>query len=293
MQTSHLIGKKRKTSMWNAFLHKEVRTLNQALPAGIAHKKSSTYTHEISRKWHSMSGEEKIEATKDEIKALEEIRAMKVTVQHNVPLNVFHNAHATLANIQWELDMLWECMGTEALLVSVHQGKLRFKTPMDFVLKMEAYCVSGIEGVVTNHVKNLLALKAKTAALIMQKLNEVAHPTEILRMYYNNFGEHITICYGIVVENWPLTEFKCHSQITSRTEVEFKDWQDGEFQKRIGMMDIEADDDEDGEPTEAPQTGAQAVNTEDITSPADILPSTSPLFLLLVVILSCYTILYL
>lgn len=31
-----------------------------------------------------------------------------------------------------------------------------------------------------------------------------ARPDQVSRMYYQNFGDHITEKYGIIIENWPL-----------------------------------------------------------------------------------------
>lgn len=48
----------------------------------------------------AMTMEQKIEATKDSVKKLEEFRATKALSIQNVPLNSFHDAHANLMSIE-------------------------------------------------------------------------------------------------------------------------------------------------------------------------------------------------
>ncbi|PCH39056.1 hypothetical protein WOLCODRAFT_21329 [Wolfiporia cocos MD-104 SS10] len=136
-----------------------------------------------------------------------------------------------------------------------------FKTNLaDIGLRMEAYLISGIQGIVSNHVQELLDLKEQMAALILHKLNEAAK-TKVPRMYYNNFKTSITAKYGVVCEGWLLSKFCCPSDVGSCTELmvlnhafksgsarfhamgteEFKKWQDKQFQAAIGGVENRED----------------------------------------------------
>jgi hypothetical protein len=47
----------------------------------------------------------------------------------------------------------------------------------------------------------------------------IAQPDPVSRMYYVGFEIHITEKYGIIIENWPLKDFKSPGSIGSRLEL--------------------------------------------------------------------------
>jgi hypothetical protein len=53
-----------------------------------------------------MSKEEQEEATNNAVKELEEHREMKSFSSCNVPIHVFHNAHATIESIEREVRII-------------------------------------------------------------------------------------------------------------------------------------------------------------------------------------------
>lgn len=62
--------------------------------------KASALATELKEEWNAMSKEERDEATKDAKMNLVELRDMKKHATHNVSINAFHDARATLASIE-------------------------------------------------------------------------------------------------------------------------------------------------------------------------------------------------
>ncbi|GBE86265.1 hypothetical protein SCP_0901440 [Sparassis crispa] len=257
MQRSHLVSLKRKVSRWNVFQCMEVQCMNQALPAGTLHKKASAYMAEISATWNVMSEADKL----------------KATAKHNAPINVFHDARSTLNNISRELEGLSQRTGTETNDCLPEYFYLKTKTDiLTFAIKMESYGISGMEGVVMNHVEEILDLKWRISALIIQKLHECyiismfcmrlmkitedISPLKISKMYYKGFEKRITARYRITVVNWPLKEFKSPGDISHKGDLqllyrawesstthfkllsneEHKKWEEEQFQERMWEM---------------------------------------------------------
>ncbi|TFK78125.1 hypothetical protein K466DRAFT_607290, partial [Polyporus arcularius HHB13444] len=92
------------------------------------------------------------------------------------------------------------------------------KNLYDLALQMEGFSISGLESIVRKHADELLIVKKEAADLILDKLREVsllAARGSITKMYYTNFEKHITLKYGIVLQNWPLQEFKAPGKFSS------------------------------------------------------------------------------
>lgn len=63
---------------------------------------------EISAAWHQMSKEEKIAATETSMEGLKERKEMKALSRHNVPLNAYNDAAATLATLGQEVSLSFD-----------------------------------------------------------------------------------------------------------------------------------------------------------------------------------------
>ncbi|KAL6300789.1 hypothetical protein BKA93DRAFT_739817 [Sparassis latifolia] len=260
MQATRLVSKKRKANCWNTYLCKEVQRknegkLNQRYSPGVPHKKASVYMTEIVGEWNTLSHAEKVAAIEDYLHELDELRDMKATARHNVPLNAFQDARTALNSIQNELDALSQRTGTETLLFMVRSSTDQYNQPfvyhsnerlaqffhmamktdiLTFVIKMEAFGISGVEGVVMNHVQEVLELKRKTAVLINQKLNDIA-PMGPVKMWYKGFDDRITARHRVMVENWPLLKFISPGDVTSKNKLQvlFHAWESGTAHFRV------------------------------------------------------------
>ncbi|OBZ76475.1 hypothetical protein A0H81_02991 [Grifola frondosa] len=220
------------------------------IPDGEPRKQIDQLTREISAIWQAMTKEEQIAATDDYIVEISDQRETKALAKHNVPLNAFHDVRATLASVQRELEMLSERSGIEIVLLAARSNheqfnqpfafvssqrvsdffNLLFKTPvLDVVIRLEAYCISGVEGVVNNYQEELIALKKRTSALILEKLCQSSGNRKISRMSYTNFDTQITEKYSVVIKNWPLAKFCSPGDLGSRTELQvlFQAWESG------------------------------------------------------------------
>ncbi|KAI0371592.1 hypothetical protein BV20DRAFT_941838 [Pilatotrama ljubarskyi] len=242
MQSTCLKSRKRRTSRWNAYLSRGLQRRNAELPEGADRTRVSDgdVARDIAEQWKAMSKEEQQAATDDTLKEMEEHRENHKKGTHTVPIQSFHDARATIANIQCELEDLHIRTGTEILLFAVHTDTSAYNQPYTFwsskrvadfvsfatqssvnafVLKLEGYCISGMQGITYNYVQGLLKLKKDAAVLINKKLRTSTRG-EITRMCYVNFDSKITARYGIVIENWPLKKFCAPGEICSRPELE-------------------------------------------------------------------------
>lgn len=73
------------------------------LQEGTTKKKSNELAAQISAEWKAMSKEQKEAATMEGKDELEEHRALKSTVKHNVPIHAYHDARKTLECIEKEV----------------------------------------------------------------------------------------------------------------------------------------------------------------------------------------------
>ncbi|KAI0083733.1 hypothetical protein BDY19DRAFT_858173, partial [Irpex rosettiformis] len=246
-------GKKeheRDANKWNAFLSKRVKDLNNELPEGAQRLKASELSAKLSLEWKAMSLEERNEVTVEAKANLLEVREMKKHAVHNTDINSFHDARATLESIQTKLQALHNRTGTESLLIAVRSSSSSFLHPRisttsdriddyfqlqtkvstaQFAGMLESYLLSGIEGAIKTYQSDLAELRQKTAKLIQDKLQFIVRPDKVGRMYYQNFDDHITERFGIVIENWPLKTFVNPGSIPTRLELKtlFHAWDSG------------------------------------------------------------------
>ncbi|KAI0337665.1 hypothetical protein BDW22DRAFT_1339325 [Trametopsis cervina] len=246
-------GKKRsawQTSRWNVFLSKKMKARNDGLAAGEAWPKVNELTMELCNLWKSMFKEAQEQATDDELARIADIKEMKSTSSHSVPLNAFHDTQATLVSVQTELSQLHVRMGLKMLLLFVHFNGQSLTCPQvwtsgqcitdffqlttqmslsDFAGKLECYCLSGLQGTANSYRGELIALKKKTSKLINDKLVVIARSNTMSCMYYVDFEGHITNKLGIVVVGWPLPHFMSPGLIGSRLELQtlYNAWDTG------------------------------------------------------------------
>ena len=84
-------------------VHAEFLTTSLDLPEGEPRKKANALMPEISAKWASMTDEEKKASTEDKLSELRETREMRKLASHNIPINSFHDAHATFDMLDEEV----------------------------------------------------------------------------------------------------------------------------------------------------------------------------------------------
>ncbi|KAI9059665.1 hypothetical protein FKP32DRAFT_1606017 [Trametes sanguinea] len=241
LQHARVSSTKRKTNRWNAFLRNELQKKNNALPAGAPRYSSSDkeVISEISAKWKALSDEEKIAVTEDLVKELDEQKEMKALAVQSVPISAFHDVRATLDSVFEELRRLHARTGVEIGLAAVRSARHQFTPPMifatsshvhdffqislgtsmdDVACSLEAYCLSGVSGLVQRSVDVTQDLRSRLTAVIHQKLGQ-ATQYAAKKMVYVGFAEQITGRHGVVIDNWPLPRFLAPSNIRTRLEL--------------------------------------------------------------------------
>ncbi|KAI9059828.1 hypothetical protein FKP32DRAFT_1613971 [Trametes sanguinea] len=241
LQHSRVASTKRKTNPWNAFLRSELQKRNDALPPGAPRFSSSdkAVISEISAKWQAMSKEEKEWVKEDLVKDLDEVKEMKALAVQSVPISAFHDARATLDSVFEELRRLHARTGIEIGLIAVRSARSQFTPPITFGTSsnihdffqvsvgtslddvagtFEAYCLSGVSGLVQRSMDINQGLQSRLTAIINQKLGEATQFTA-RKMIYIGFAEHITVRHGIIIENWPIPRFVAPSSIRTRLEL--------------------------------------------------------------------------
>ncbi|KAG2743899.1 hypothetical protein P692DRAFT_20746183 [Suillus brevipes Sb2] len=272
MQRARAAQSSRSPTRWNAFVRKEVKHINAEHPSGSPSVKASQCVKELASRWNNMTKAAEEEETNDAVQSLEEFREMKNLALHNVPLNAFQDVRKTLETLDREARSLNARTGVEVLIIATRSNLDHFNQPhlfhtqraadfldacygtsaMDVALRMEAFCIAGVQGVVKTHLQEVLALKKAISALILQKHPEAA-PFKVPRMYYQNFDSYITAKLHIILENWPLSKFCTPGDISSQseltvlhntwesgathfrklTETKLKDWEDQRFEEAL------------------------------------------------------------
>ncbi|KAJ3766983.1 hypothetical protein FB446DRAFT_793605 [Lentinula raphanica] len=224
-----------------AFLSAEAKRFNDAEEAvGRKHWKINQLAKKISEKWKNMSQEERIEATKDDLEALRERRENKEVGTHNVDITSSQDSTIMAEKLKEALKCLGVRTADEGLLIVTRGNMMRFHKPYvwttssrvdvffesvykapptDIGYRMDAYMVSGVEGVARIHVQAMADLKKEVRSLIFWKLQECAG-TAVPKMFYTGFDHYITAHYSIVIKNWPLLMFTNPSQISTKTELD-------------------------------------------------------------------------
>ncbi|RDB25797.1 hypothetical protein Hypma_006603 [Hypsizygus marmoreus] len=239
MQISRLQKTQKNAGPWNAFVSKEVKRINDERPAGEPKKKVHELIGQISEKWRTLSNDEQKNTTEDVLTSLHDTREMRELASHNVPIASFHDVRVTLETLDEEIQRLHARTRIEVALIAVRSSSEHYNRPhvlttsdrvsdffqltikeniLDVAVRMEAYMLSGIHGVVGNYVQEMILLRKQISSLIMLKLNETAKTT-ISRMYYHNFDSKITEKHGVIVKNWPLQMFCSPSAVATRVEL--------------------------------------------------------------------------
>ncbi|KAI1782535.1 hypothetical protein LXA43DRAFT_905533 [Ganoderma leucocontextum] len=217
---------KRVISEWCAFLSIQMEKHNEGMPIQSDILSHGGILQEISGAWAALSREEKHAVTADKVKELEERRENRLQAVHNTNISACHDARVTLKNVKTELENLHQRTGTTTLLVATRGSVEAFGDPVihysdprvqqfmestmgatleDTALRMEAYCVSGVQ--------EDTARRAKRG--------------EIKRMNYLNFSDAITGKCGIVAENWA-TRFENPSGLSClEVEIALRAWESG------------------------------------------------------------------
>ncbi|KAI0346615.1 hypothetical protein BDW22DRAFT_1318831, partial [Trametopsis cervina] len=259
--TQHAGKKKhaRQTSRWNAFLAKETKLRNDALPSGVPRPKVHEVASEIRDQWKAMTKDEQAEATEEALVQIADTKEMKKTSTHSVPLNAFHDARATLASVQNQLEPLHHRTGLEMMLVAVRSDGQSVTCPQvwttgdrvdeffqltnrmslsDFAGKLECFCLSGLQV-------------------------DIARPDPVGRMFYVDFERHVTERLGIIVVNWPLAQFASPGAIGSRLELQtlYNAWSTGATHfRRLSPAELKTWQDERFKNSMAATTGPGASN---------------------------------
>ncbi|KAF7799885.1 hypothetical protein EIP86_011127 [Pleurotus ostreatoroseus] len=289
---------KRKTNMWNAYVHQESQ---KRIAEGMDAEKADSLASELREKWAAMTKAEKHEATKDAVEALKDRNENKEYALHNTSISSFHDARANLESIEDQLASLHARTGTECILLAVRDSQDSYLPPRTFVTSSrleewfahttgtslnkfagltEAFVVSGIQGVLVTREKELSQLKHTCSETILEKLKECAAPDLVGRMNYQNFSA-ITEKYGIIITGWPLTRFVCPSDIKSKMELDLllSAWKNGTARfERLSPDELRARGDTimsvatthtAGSPANVPGPSNSHTPTQEVVPPAD------------------------
>ncbi|TFY56288.1 hypothetical protein EVJ58_g7738 [Rhodofomes roseus] len=231
----------RRINLWNAFVHSELKTMNDDVPAGTDKFTPPDTSKDLRKRWNAMTMEEKREVTKEAVEELEEMREQKRFGEHSANVSAFHDARRTIPSLEHECDKLRDRTKIQTFFVAFpsepdawlkpyvywsHQGipdfmQAVFKmSPETFAIRGAAYLTSGVTGVIQNHAQRTLSAKANLTALVKRLLNE-ASPNPIPQIKYNNFAHNMTKTHGMVVKNYPPgVKFCAPSNLSSLAEVE-------------------------------------------------------------------------
>ncbi|TFY51827.1 hypothetical protein EVJ58_g10358 [Rhodofomes roseus] len=240
----------RRVNKWNAFLHGEVTKRNNELEPGAERYRSSDLVGELREQWNGMTERQKKEVTKEYVKELQELRDTKKYASQNTQRGAFHDARETISAVIVALLNMFARTGVQAMLVTTRGQPDDWSKPhvfytsdaipeffnlftkctlSQFVTRLEAYIVSGVSAVISNHKERLLKAKADLAKLVLEKLNAVA-PVRIAQMNYKNIDEALTRRHGIILRGYPPgISFCSPSKLPGLHEVELitAAWQSG------------------------------------------------------------------
>ncbi|PPR04389.1 hypothetical protein CVT24_013218 [Panaeolus cyanescens] len=321
MQSNTARAKPRKLSQWSAFVSKEVRRRNDEAEQeeGGKRLKSSNLSKELSERWAAMSAEERTAATADYIEEYERQRELATVGKHNVNLRAFHDTKRNCEQIQANCTALHARTGIQIFFIAVRSELENFNKPFffatssriedffntvlntniaDMSLRMEAYMISGVEGVTKSYAQNLVRFKSEIARLIHAKLNEAAGYI-VPKMTYVNFASRMTLTHRIIVEGWPLSKFCNPSEIGSRADLEllyqslqnnttrFKRLDDGEYEEfcLTYQQTLPSDGADSGDMMQADTTSPDATRDNEAapnessvpaTQTDDFLPTSAP-----------------
>ncbi|KAG6895203.1 hypothetical protein C0992_002603 [Termitomyces sp. T32_za158] len=193
LQIGCLKKDQRAVSRWNAYLHHESQKAHANSDGQCL--KAHELAAALKEKWNAMSEEEKIAVMDPLIAKLKERKADTKFGTHNVPLEAFGDA-------------------TQCLQAMENYFKM---TPAELSMRMEAFCLTGVKGMVNKHTSGMAELKTKLKDLINTSLVEIIGGK--VRMTYVGFEDRFTVPYGMLIEKWPLSRFCAPSELT-RAEVD-------------------------------------------------------------------------
>ncbi|KAG1756178.1 uncharacterized protein EDB91DRAFT_1241276 [Suillus paluster] len=186
----------------------------ESLPPGTEHQKAPAMMKDLLERWKDMLKDEREAIMEDALAALHALTGMEIImlavhsdVDHFNQPHVFHTKRAR--------DFFTACLKS-----SVH----------DIAFRLEGFCVAGVKGLARTHIKEVIQLKRQISELVLQKLQTVAAPQKVSRMYYQNFNTNITAQYHIIIENWPLAKFCAPGDISSCNKL------GGSFQAALALQ---------------------------------------------------------
>ncbi|EKM49189.1 uncharacterized protein PHACADRAFT_201921 [Phanerochaete carnosa HHB-10118-sp] len=250
LQQSKSADSSQGVNLWNAYLSKETKLLNaEKADQGKMRERSGNYSATLSEKWKSMTQEQKIEYTKDDVEKLTERRENQKFAPHNVSISCFHDSRTSLEKIERELKALHERTGMHVLMGCVRGDQGDFMAPHiwttdekledfqltlgmefgQFVGKLESFVIAGLPGAKKSAVQDLLDMKTRISNLILNALQEAAKPYVTNKMNYESFNTAITHKLGLVIENWPLPVFQAPGKFNSMAELKtlYNAWKSG------------------------------------------------------------------
>ncbi|KAE9404796.1 hypothetical protein BT96DRAFT_935467 [Gymnopus androsaceus JB14] len=240
-QSERLQASTKNVGRYNAFVSLQSKLMNAEVPEGQPRQKVNELSKKIAKMWEVMSEEEKDAATREELAHLRDRRANKEVGEHRVSATAAQDSVLTLQRVQETLQRLTMRTGDEHLLITTRgSNKVYHKPfvfassnrvveffsnaykeiPADMGYRMDAFMVSGVEGLARTHVQILAQMKKDIAGLIFRKLQESVSNVKVGRMTYLGFEEQITKRFGVIVKNWPLQEFKNPSCVSTKSELE-------------------------------------------------------------------------
>ncbi|KAI0669493.1 hypothetical protein C8Q78DRAFT_992614 [Trametes maxima] len=219
---------KRKMSKWNAYIMHKLKLLNDTLPPSAVRFKPGDGTPKVQailESWSAMSDAEKDVATCNLIKELDERKEMKFLSIQNISIAALHDTHATLNSSFKDFRRLFVRTRTETVVIAVRSEPDHLMVPMTFAT---SGCILNFLQLSLNLSLEEIAHRLEAYLLSRVPGHLDANPPppgettkiEIKKMYYTNFGSHITKKYGVVIDNWPLKMFVAPSKMHSRTELD-------------------------------------------------------------------------
>ncbi|KAI1787803.1 hypothetical protein LXA43DRAFT_1097890 [Ganoderma leucocontextum] len=198
----------------------EMEQRNADVVGDRKHLSQDQVTQKIAAVWRAMSEEEQIATTEECMKEIANRRSTRNCKAIMTPIQVFNDNHATTKSVEDELKALNVRTGRNTLLLMTSPGTMEFGQPYafytneqiaDFIMllakctvptlaiKMEGYCISGVQGLKQNYKKTMVTLKTEASNIINAKLSEISGG-RLQQVKYKNFDRHVTEQTGIIIE---------------------------------------------------------------------------------------------
>ncbi|KAK7435758.1 hypothetical protein VKT23_019455 [Stygiomarasmius scandens] len=167
MQSYCLKQKRWKLGPFQAFVSMEMKRINAEVPEGTPRMKVLDCMPDIAKKWVTLTDDEKIVVTADELCQLEENRENRELAGHNSSISAFHNVQTSLEDAKLLAQRLNARTGAETIIITVRSNSEHFnppeayvtsdrvadfftmafkQTPVQIASHLEGYCIAGIEG---------------------------------------------------------------------------------------------------------------------------------------------------